>query len=192
MGGPGSGRWVHAATKPTVEGSYSVDSRKWTKDLIIQPHGCWIGSLSWRNPDTQAVLSSINVEISCQENFGTARLKYTRTQYDGETDELDYQVRLVTTRPHLGGLRWWFICPLIHGGISCARRVAKLYRRTKYFGCRKCLGLTYRSSQEAHQAERNERMLGKMVTKHGGLEHFLDNPDKLSSAELLYVLRTMD
>ncbi len=35
-------------------------------------------------------------------------------------------------------------------------------------------------------------MLGKMVAKYGGPEHFLDNPEKLSSSELLYVLRAMD
>jgi hypothetical protein len=190
MGGPGSGRWVHAATKPTVEGSYALDSRKWTRELIIQPHGRWIGSTTWRHLDTQEVLSSIGVEISCEEDFGVVRLKYTRTQNDGEKEDLDYPARLVTTRPHLGGLRWWFVCPLVRDGIPCARRVAKLYRRTRYFGCRRCLGLAYRSSQEAHQSDRNERMLGKLVAKHGGLEHFLDNPDKLSSAELLYILRT--
>jgi hypothetical protein len=192
MGGPGSGRWVHSCTKPTVEGSYALDSRKWAKDGTIKPRGLWIGSTTWRNSGTQEVLSSIGVEVSCQEDFGVARLHYTRTQYDGEKEDLDYQVRLVTTRPHLGGLRWWFICPLVRGGIPCARRVAKLYRRTKYFGCRNCVGLAYRSSQEAHKDDRSERNLRKMVLRYGSLRRVLDNPDMLRSSELITIIRTLD
>jgi hypothetical protein len=40
----------------------------------------------------------------------------------------------VTTRPHLGGLRWWFVCPLIVGGCACGRRCAKLYLHGQFLG----------------------------------------------------------
>jgi hypothetical protein len=61
-----------------------------------------------------------------------------------------------------GGKRWWFICPLIVHGIACNRRAGKLYLPpgARYFGCRKCHDLTYRSRQEAHQAERFIARLG--------------------------------
>lgn len=60
------------------------------------------------------------------------------------------RVRLETTPCHLGGVRWWFICPLGVGGQPCRRRVAKLYLPywSRYFGCRTCHDLTYTSCQE--------------------------------------------
>jgi hypothetical protein len=60
-----------------------------------------------------------------------------------------YSVLLTATRPPHAGMRWWFVCPLsIHGG-PCGRRVGKLYlpAHARYFGCRHCHDLTYRSCQ---------------------------------------------
>ena len=102
------------------------------------------------------------------DGTGTMQLRYQHTPFGGEPESLDYSVRLVTTRPHLGGMRWWFICPLVVNGRPCRRRVAKLYGNGKYFGCRTCKGLAYRSSQEAHQAERIERSLRGLWRKHRG------------------------
>lgn len=50
------------------------------------------------------------------------------------------QVWLTATRPRFGGLRWWFVCPLVVKGRSCKRRVGKLYLppHGRYFGCRHC------------------------------------------------------
>ena len=80
----------------------------------------------------------------------------------GESDPeiIVLPIRLQTTRPHLGGVRWWFTCPLIVDGIACERRVAKLHLPpgSRHFGCRTCHDLTYRSCQQAHQAE---RLLGR-------------------------------
>ena len=73
-------------------------------------------------------------------------------------------------RPHYGGLRWWFTCPLVVGGRSCTRRAGKLYLRGGYFGCRRCQDLTYRSCQEAHQAERSGRMLARLRARPGGID----------------------
>ena len=57
---------------------------------------------------------------------------------------------VTTTRPRFGGLRWWFVCPLLVDGVACRRRVGKLYLppRARYLGCRHCHQLTYRSCQE--------------------------------------------
>ena len=56
------------------------------------------------------------------------------------------QVKLVTTAPYFGGLRFWFVCP------SCRRIVTKLFclgsRRS--FLCRACHVLTYRSCRNSH------------------------------------------
>ena len=56
---------------------------------------------------------------------------------------------LTTTRPHFGGRRWWFQCPLVVNGVPCRRRCRILYKPygSRYFGCRHCHRLTYRSRQ---------------------------------------------
>jgi len=60
-------------------------------------------------------------------------------------------VALTITRPHLGGWRWWFACPLPlpEGDGLCGRRVRVLYLRPgdQQPGCRLCLRLTYASRQ---------------------------------------------
>lgn len=67
-------------------------------------------------------------------------------------DNINYQsiihgcllkLSFTTTVPHLGGLRYWFICPY------CNRRVGTLYRPrfAVYFKCRHCYNLTYKSTQ---------------------------------------------
>ena len=65
-------------------------------------------------------------------------------------ERVDYHVRLTTTRPRFGGLRWWFLCPLLVQGWPCNRRVGKLYLPPggRYYGCRHCYDLTYRRVQE--------------------------------------------
>lgn len=72
------------------------------------------------------------------------------------SENVQIPVRLQTTPMHFGGKRWWFTCPLIVNGVACNRRVGKLHLPpgARYFGCRKCHDLTYRSCQEAHQVER--------------------------------------
>jgi hypothetical protein len=71
--------------------------------------------------------------------------------YRASGEPVDYKVQLVTSTPHYGGLRWWFICPLIRRDGGPPRRVAKLYLPSgaKYFGSREVYGLTYRSCQES-------------------------------------------
>jgi hypothetical protein len=64
---------------------------------------------------------------------------------------VDYKVRLTTTKPNYGGLRWWFLCPLVRPDGGPQRRVVKLYLPSgaKYFGSREGYGLTYTSCQES-------------------------------------------
>jgi len=78
------------------------------------------------------------------------RLRYTITRRrDGSTQDYDYNVSLATTPCHLGGRRYWFLCP------QCGRRAGKLYRRPmgEMYFCRICNDLTYES--------RNESRLGR-------------------------------
>lgn len=63
-----------------------------------------------------------------------------------EVEQINYYVKLTRTPCNYGGYRWWFICP----NINCGKRVEVLYRSpiSKYYACRHCHNLTYRSRQD--------------------------------------------
>jgi hypothetical protein len=140
MGGFGSGRrWDK---KVVVEDCPGLNAG-WLRDDV-----CRTGGWRWTYPG--GGVFSLLYEVDTRES-GDAfiRLRYwvgsgTRREW------LDYRVRLTATNPHFGGLRWYFACPLVVGGQACGRRVGRLYLppRCRYFGCRHCYRLTYRSAQE--------------------------------------------
>lgn len=93
---------------------------------------CWTHSLTSK---TTLVLLTVDVERL------SARLTYFRTDSRGTQVECDYEVALLTSPCNFGGIRYWFACP------TCSERVACLYLapRERYFMCRHCADLTYRS-----------------------------------------------
>ena len=62
--------------------------------------------------------------------------------YDGVLGVVQ-RIELERTKPHYGGVRWWFSCP------KCGLRVSRLHKpsHTEYFFCRHCYDLTYESVQ---------------------------------------------
>jgi hypothetical protein len=154
MGGTGSGchyHWWRSRKKTTVQDCRSLDANRWMREGILKP-GSWVrGAWLWFRDATRTERSSsIDYEVNTQDDPPWLRLFYTFT----ETQEaLDYRVRLDRTRPRFGGLRWWFICPLVKGGMPCGRRVGKLYLpgSARCFGCRHCYELTYTSCQESRK-----------------------------------------
>lgn len=91
--------------------------------------------------------NSINFTIYTNPDEGDyIELRYTQTnrETDGKED-LDYKVKLTTTPCNYGGVRYWFVCPLIKNGEYCGKRVGVLYGIGKYFGCRHCGNLAYAS-----------------------------------------------
>ena len=84
------------------------------------------------------------------EGMTSLRFSYSVAREGEEKESMDYKVQLVATPCRFGGRRYWFICPLSKDGRACGRRVARLYIPPggRYFGCRHCYELTYRSAQE--------------------------------------------
>lgn len=162
MGGWGSGR---PGWRSTVEESRVLDINRWVRQGWFEP-GVWrSGSLVWRYPDEEEILASIGYQVDTTSLHDPhVRLHYTITDpFTDEKHSLDYEVRLTTTRPHLGGIRWWFVCPRRRHGAPCACRVAKLYLPPggRYFGCRTCYNLTYTSCRESHQFDRIFAMMAE-------------------------------
>jgi hypothetical protein len=154
MGGPGSGNfnhWWRGTKKTVVEDCLKLDVNLLTREKVLAPGVHQAGSWGVARTATDKPISPIVREV-CTLDLADPwlRLQYN---FGASLELLDYRVRLTTTRPHLGGLRWWFNCPLIVSGRPCGRRVGKLYLPLwgNYFGCRHCHELTYTSCQESHQ-----------------------------------------
>lgn len=144
MGGVFSG--YRGAKKRVVESCDTIDTADLNRWQLLVPGTERTGSLDWRRGGEEKPSSSLGYVLTVGNTAGALRLQY---QIGSPAESFDYSVRLVTTGCHLGGARWWFICPLTANGVRCGRRVRKLYRCGKYFGCRHCHGLTYRSTQES-------------------------------------------
>lgn len=151
MGGYGSSRWQWHSKADTVEDSWALSVFRMTQEGVIKPEAHQSGVWSWHNRLTGEKTAALDYEVRTVERNGWLRLCYTITSWRGEKAQYDYHLRLQTTTPHFGGLRWWFTCPLSVNGHSCGRRVGKLYLPPggRYYGCRHCHGLTYHSCQES-------------------------------------------
>lgn len=143
MGGYGSGqRW---RKKRTADSCLSLD----TADLRRRgwlAAGTREGVLSWPAVPLRRPACAVAYALELGEAGGAVRLRYAAP---ASGEPLDYRVDLVATPCRLGGRRWWFVCPLARGEAGCGRRVRKLYLRGRYFGCRTCHDLTYRSRQRS-------------------------------------------
>lgn len=143
MGAWGSGRWAYHRKATTVESCYVIDLGELARKGAFVPW--YAGSVSWSRGEE--VVATIGCTVRPAGDGLSLRLSY-RWVHAGE--DVDLSVRLESTPLHFGGRRWWGICPLAVKGQACNRRVGKLYLPpgNRYFGCRHCHRLTYRSAQE--------------------------------------------
>lgn len=159
MGGLGSGTWERENEKITMEECYILDVNDLARNGMLQVGAR--GSWHWEDQHGEnpfAVKFSTD-RCHCDSCRGRPNvvLSYRWEDWWGEdSEDVSLPIPLQTTSPNYGGRRWWFRCPLTSEGVPCCRRVAKLYLPPgeRYFGCRICHDLTYRSCQKSHQLER--------------------------------------
>jgi hypothetical protein len=147
MGGFGSGNWYGwKLRKTTVEESLVVSMKDFRKQLYRDA----AGTITWTW--TSGGKSSVGYRIAWNQYAPTLTLHYRLR----DNEDVRISVRLEMTPTQFGGRRWWFTCPLSVRGLACHQRADKLYLPpgARYFGCRTCHNLTYRSSQLAHQDDR--------------------------------------
>src|SRR5262245_43417025 len=123
------GSWYRWDKKDTVESQLDLDMTTFVKSVDLERYL----SGSWRWTWTSGRQSSISYIVQPERH--TVRLQYT-----SNGKEYDYPVRVVTTQPHYGGRRYWWLCP------HCGRRVRVLYGGA-YFLCRTCQNLSYETTQ---------------------------------------------
>ncbi len=144
MGGYGSTRWNSHNKKLAVEDCRRLPISTIKKYLNVG----WESQITWsRNGEK---IASISYQVKGEADTPSyVRLIYTITRPNDEKIDCNYPVGLTSSALPWGGLRYWFICP----GVGCRERVGVLYLAPggKYFACRHCYRLSYRSRQEGYQ-----------------------------------------
>jgi hypothetical protein len=154
MGASGSGRWNYHEKKLTTEECWALNvaNLQWgTLDGETSS-----GVLRALRLDGRSSVLCVRWALQLGGESPVLILSY-RPCRRTEGRELTERVRLLTTKPHFGGVRWWFACPFSSKDRErCGRRVGKLYLPPgeRRFGCRQCHALTYKSSQESHRYDR--------------------------------------
>ena len=160
MGGYGSGPQKCGPWRQTVEDCMTLSAGKLTGVKTLAGSAEAVGTITWSRRFTGEDILAVHFHADVWEpNEASVRLRYT-TPRSGE--DVDYEIELTSTPMPSGGVRWWFICPLLVDGWECRRRVGKLYlpRGAKYFGCRHCHDLTYQSCRNSHRFDELNVMLG--------------------------------
>jgi hypothetical protein len=160
MGGSGSGgRHNGYHPKILVEECQHLGTKELVSSGGIRP-----GEIT--NAECKGKNITFGVEVDATNPHAyTYRVHYTvRATYDNgrvEDEEIDETRDLAITYPNYGGRRYWFVCP------GCGRRTTKLHislpMGLKKFRCRKCHGLTYRSTLHSHDEERMYKSLIRLL-----------------------------
>ena len=156
MGGVGSGRWIRWERRVAVEDVRSVDVRQWHRAGLLREGLGFLQSWSGRYPKQSAT-----VAVHVERDHVTLRYSWSDEYEDSQSVQLDW------TSCNYGGQRPWFLCPGAQDGIACGRRVVLLYAAGRYFLCRHCYRLPYRSTLETEE-DRLLRRANKIRTKLGG------------------------
>jgi hypothetical protein len=91
----------------------------------------------------------------CRKGPRRVELSYSRGP-EGHKEDVSYAVPLSWTPCNFGGSRPWFVCPGVLEGVSCGRRVAKLYLKANTDTGRAMLELEEQFKQEG-SSEANRR-----------------------------------
>jgi hypothetical protein len=152
MGGVGSGRY---GGRPTVEASYCLNIETFVRSI---PGTRATGRLVLRNDFT------IDFEWNVGDPlYSWIELRYSTEDYpDRRRHDVEQFVYLCRTRPHLGGDRWWFVCPQEN------RRTRMLYLPlgARRFASRRAHRLGYASQRETIKG-RAIRRVRKITAKLG-------------------------
>jgi hypothetical protein len=183
MGGYGSGRWGCHTKADTVEDCLTLDLGQLARARAFAPwHG---GTVRWLRGEQER--AAIGYTVRPAGGGLTLVLSYRWTRCGASGEEVELPIALETTPLHFGGVRWWGRCPLAVNGVGCGRRAGKLYLPPggRYFGCRLCNNLTYRSAQE------HDKRVDALRRNPAALLALMDDPKALGTSQLLLALKAL-
>ena len=167
MGGSGSSRWGNYRRKVTVEQCHALDITELLHQGIFNRPNC-IASISFKGKPRLTGEENFDIIIEADTsdpNKLRIKLKYSIQALDGPLD-VEEDIRLNHSKPHYGGIRFWFKCPIVKKGEFCGKRSSKLFLPPgqMYFGCRSCYDLTYRKAQQHDKtSEKYRRRMWDML-----------------------------
>ena len=140
MGGFGSGR---RDGRTLVEDCPALDIAGLVRDGLVVPGGWRASTLHWREVETGRETASVGYEANMTDAEAATLRLFWRTGPGADARACSVTIRLATTRQHLGGVRWWLVCPVT------GKRAGKLYLSSDgdTFASRQALGLAYHSQR---------------------------------------------
>jgi hypothetical protein len=142
---------------------------RWTNRLTVEECPYWLdvegfhragpalanallvsGTMSWDRPDGE-VLGTLKYSVIRNPVGVSICIPHQLIVRDGSIRLAEEcLIPITTTRPYLGGRRFWFLCPALRDGTHCSRRVGRLYLPPgqQSFACRHCHGLSYETAQQ--------------------------------------------
>jgi len=117
---------------------------------------------------TGTIDNKYNFVISTFKPTPYMSLEYYIVDKLGLGQKINPTIYLTYTVCFYGGIRWWFKCPVVKNGVQCNKRVGVLYLtpRGKYFACRHCYNLTYRSCKENHKYDSLFKFIDKVDSEN--------------------------
>jgi hypothetical protein len=132
MGGLGSGTWYRFNKKALTDHYRAIEVQQ-----VYNAGARHMGiPFLWTWGALQGAENPVTIELS--PNRKQLTVSYGWYQ-NGHIEQIQYCILFTYTPCNYGGYRPWFLCP------HCGRRVGKLYLGGKYFLCRHCYNLAYRS-----------------------------------------------
>ena len=128
-------------TKTTVEQATQLSIFKLKEFGLLCGYAATTLKWTWRLSGRE---NSIGIRVDIEGTEPYVKVNYTTTDRStNEKTDYDYKISLTTTSCNFGGVRYWFICPLIKNSVQFGRRTGTLYLASggKYFGCRQCYDL---------------------------------------------------
>ena len=137
MGGFGSGR---------PRGSEKIEDHRVLDVSAMNKAGCFSGprSGSWQWSRNQQVIAN----ICYRHEDDRLHIDYRIRPAGGVWQDVNQIIRIDWHPCRFGGRRPYFACPGIRTGVTCAKRVTKLFGASTWFLCRNCYGLSYASQSE--------------------------------------------
>jgi hypothetical protein len=145
LGGYGSTRWAAHEKAQTVNGLARLEMSSQVADTIRSGSGRYrlVANAQPSQPGLAALLGVLERRTRWEYEVidqGRAILFHHGTHAAPATERIAVARRNLTY-----GARLFWLCP------GCSRRAGILYRQRQRWRCRRCHGLTYRSSQESDQ-----------------------------------------
>lgn len=152
--------WQPGRAGHLVEQAVTLNIDQFIRLGALTPGSSTSGQVNWTFGSGQAGFASFAIKLLNPDSY--LQIDFLiRDRATGVRRDVRQKIVLVTTKPHFGGMRWWFVCP-INGD-----RVGRLHLPSdaSVFASRRAHSLTYACRGEgvyARAARRSRKLTRKL------------------------------